>query len=288
MTKQSDSLSDVDLGDSGLHTFKFMPPSSKPLIWTVQKEDGNEMFIVGTCHLGDIHTGVPHKVILDKLGACDGLIVETQILGYGQIEVYQAKQEIIKKKPLFNQLSQEDVELISNKLNVPKDHIRDYISSDLMNLLLSEGESYSYNNIFDDQIVICAMALDKPVHYIETMKYQIELLDMLYEYDANVFRNYKKTVTTADMINSFYSGDLEACNQTMNESLLEQGFTSNKVSAFISERNLNWFPKLEKVNSKGKYMVAVGSAHLAGEQGLLRLFEKQGYRVRRIWDVGSK
>jgi uncharacterized protein YbaP (TraB family) len=48
-------------------------------------------------------------------------------------------------------------------------------------------------------------------------------------------------------------------------------------------RNERWLPTLEPLLAQGDTFVAVGAAHLFGEQGLLRAFRARGYAVTRVY-----
>jgi len=47
-------------------------------------------------------------------------------------------------------------------------------------------------------------------------------------------------------------------------------------------RNRDWLPKIEAQAAQGPVLVAVGAAHLSGEQGLLALLEADGWVISRL------
>ena len=50
----------------------------------------------------------------------------------------------------------------------------------------------------------------------------------------------------------------------------------------LAERNVAWLPGLRAALDKGKAVVAVGAGHLAGEQGIIALLARQGYRAEPV------
>ena len=52
---------------------------------------------------------------------------------------------------------------------------------------------------------------------------------------------------------------------------------------FIDERNAVMVRNMQTQLKRGRAFVAVGAAHLPGEQGVLHLLERRGYRVTRIY-----
>lgn len=52
---------------------------------------------------------------------------------------------------------------------------------------------------------------------------------------------------------------------------------------FLFRRNRNWIPKIEKMATENPTFIAVGAAHLGGEQGVISLLRKKGYSVKPIY-----
>jgi uncharacterized protein YbaP (TraB family) len=50
----------------------------------------------------------------------------------------------------------------------------------------------------------------------------------------------------------------------------------------LDERNINWAKALPDMMKKESLFVAVGSAHLAGELGMINLLRKAGYKVKPV------
>lgn len=52
--------------------------------------------------------------------------------------------------------------------------------------------------------------------------------------------------------------------------------------SFLDQRNRNWIPVIEELIGKETVFIAVGAGHLPGEQGVLKLLEKEGYTLTPI------
>ena len=48
----------------------------------------------------------------------------------------------------------------------------------------------------------------------------------------------------------------------------------------LDARNLNWINKIDGLISTKKCFVIVGALHLYGENGLINLLKKRGYKVK--------
>jgi uncharacterized protein len=56
----------------------------------------------------------------------------------------------------------------------------------------------------------------------------------------------------------------------------------NQQELLLNQRNRRWIPLLEGQMAEKPTFVAVGAAHLAGEQGVIALLRKQGYTLTPI------
>ncbi len=58
---------------------------------------------------------------------------------------------------------------------------------------------------------------------------------------------------------------------------------SEMQEALLSERNRNWMPVIaDATNTHNEIVVAVGAAHLIGDQGVLQLLANDGWTLARI------
>lgn len=54
------------------------------------------------------------------------------------------------------------------------------------------------------------------------------------------------------------------------------------IDEFYTKRNIEWLPKIEKMIKENKAFIAVGVAHLEGNQGLLELLKAKGYMLKAV------
>ena len=62
----------------------------------------------------------------------------------------------------------------------------------------------------------------------------------------------------------------------------EGGVLAAEQNTFLDNRNKNWIPKIKNYVSQGKAFIAVGAGHLGGENGVIRLLEKEGFIVTPV------
>ena len=125
----------------------------------------------------------------------------------------------------------------------------------------------------------------KSVFGLESMDFQLSIFDSIpYEFQA------KRLVETIKL------GDQNSANLKQ----LVKTYKSMDISAMVAEvmdeddglkafedlmlngRNKNWIPIIESAISMRSCLFAVGAAHLGGENGVIRLLEKQGYKLTAI------
>jgi uncharacterized protein YbaP (TraB family) len=88
----------------------------------------------------------------------------------------------------------------------------------------------------------------------------IENIDIHFE----IYKSSLKAYQTRN-INNFYYSQLK--------------FNEQQTNDMVDKRNLNWLPKIKLAIKKESCFFAVGSAHLAGNNGLINLLRKEGFEV---------
>jgi uncharacterized protein YbaP (TraB family) len=56
----------------------------------------------------------------------------------------------------------------------------------------------------------------------------------------------------------------------------------NGEAELLTNRNKKWIPKIAAMSKQKSTFYAVGAAHLGGQNGVLRLLMKEGYKVKAI------
>ncbi|MGB4849718.1 MAG: TraB/GumN family protein [Saprospiraceae bacterium] len=131
-----------------------------------------------------------------------------------------------------------------------------------------------------------AQKAQKDVGGLETMQYQMSLFDSIPYKDQAVMLidAIRSTNTESDMFDQtldlYLHQDIEAMIEMVDSSQAGQGAGYENV--LINNRNQNWIPIMSKMMKNGPVFFAVGAGHLAGENGVLSLLKKQGYKVTPV------
>lgn len=134
-----------------------------------------------------------------------------------------------------------------------------------------------------------ARALNKEVAGLETISEQMDLFDTLSEDEQiNLLRDALNNLDQLPtifqaLLDRYLKQDLQGLVE-INQQLLDSS-ASELADRFqvkvVDERNYRMVERLVAPLAQGGAFVAVGALHLPGEQGMLRMLERRGYRIVR-------
>jgi uncharacterized protein YbaP (TraB family) len=126
----------------------------------------------------------------------------------------------------------------------------------------------------------------KDIHALETVEYQIDILDQLSEADREMLlleMFAELEVYEAQhqaIVDSWRDGDMDALEGMVIASF--EGYP-DMYDTLITGRNDNWLPQIEDfLAEEDNYMVVVGAGHLIGPDGIVALLEAKGYSVEQL------
>ncbi len=150
------------------------------------------------------------------------------------------------------------------------------------------NQGFDPGNGVDSVLLKEAKAGGKDVRYFETIEEQLAFFTGLapsVEKDLLVItiRDWDKQAGAFDeLFNAWATGDTDYIDAQMNQNMREQA--PDVYKRLIVERNAAWANELDAAlkNESGKGLVAVGAAHLAGEEfSVPALLAAKGYEVTR-------
>lgn len=123
--------------------------------------------------------------------------------------------------------------------------------------------------------VIALETLNEQIAAFSSIDYQSQA-DMLLEEVSNSDSRNK----TKALLDAYINGDLEELKR-LSEEQSEDG--ENFEEVFIVKRNQNMAQRAQEIIKRGKSLfIAVGAAHLPGENGLIEIFKGMGYTVEPV------
>lgn len=125
------------------------------------------------------------------------------------------------------------------------------------------------------------------VYGLETIEDQMKVFDAIpYQTQANELLKTakegleKSKIEFQKMMDSYNDKDIEAMLAMMDDS--ENKMTSENKDVLLNNRNKNWIPVITKTAKQVPTFFAVGAAHLAGDEGVIKLLRKAGYKVEAV------
>jgi uncharacterized protein len=128
-----------------------------------------------------------------------------------------------------------------------------------------------------------------PVVGLESVDDQIALLYNAQTLHRQAFllvgavREANSVTDDVAQLNALYRrGDLDGLLQLYEADTTQYAPTQQERFALLDERNDAWARRLPKLMEAQPCFIAVGAMHLAGENGLIALLKKAGYKVRAV------
>lgn len=134
----------------------------------------------------------------------------------------------------------------------------------------------------DKYMQTLAVSKGKCVCGLETMEYQMNLLygcSLEEQADAllEMAQNSNSKELMIELTAAYKSQDLDAL-----WSVFKDQMTRYEYDALVSERNKNWKKQIVELLPVQSSLFVVGSGHLPGEKGMIKLLKKEGYKVKPV------
>lgn len=278
-------------------------PLDKTLLWKLSGKGIKTSYIYGTIHLieeKDFFINAPTNKAFNKTKQ---LVMEMDMSNQMAMAMeMMALSPMKENKTLKDILSEEDYILVKNYFEkeatsfevkaIPFKMLETWkpmISQTLLYQEMIKGKTKSY------EMELLEMAKKKKMALggLETVAQQMGVFDMIsYKDQADALVETIKSLKEnkdnasqetisefAKLAELYKAQDIEKMIQDTKEDLDK---TKNMEEELLLKRNRNWIPLIAKMAKDKSTFFAVGAAHLAGEQGIIRLLRKEGYKVEPI------
>ena len=262
------------------------------ILWEVS---GNGLtspsYVFGTLKfIGEKEFFLPSEV-KTKMGACKIFAIEDQIDHKAQHELNKAV-HFPSKQSLATQLNAEDYKRVQEFFLkefaiTPSQFKKQYarlipLALSISMTRLSLGEKVKY---YDIELLLLAKEQQLETYSLESVSREAEAIQKFPMKDqvaallhsVNNFTKQKEEYKNLEA--AYVQGDLDkvyayTLHPTENNPMF--------IDEFYTKRNNEWLPKIEKMMSDKPSFVAIGVAHLEGENGVLSLLKSKGYTISPI------
>lgn len=282
-----------------------------PLFYHVTGPDGQEMWLFGTIHVGDVRTGFLPQEIYDAFSASDALAIECNNTAFEeQVEEDEALSDAVADLYFYSdgttvkdhledsQLYEDALKLMkaTGNYNMNTDYMKPVLwYQALSDSLMSQGHILTRGKGVESRLERLAEEQNKPIWEIESNMFQIEMLtgysDALQEqllWETVYYPARENWEGVPELYALWCSGDeaalIEAMRDDTSEMTEEELALYNEYNDAISvDRNVGMLEVAKQYLESGDTVFyAVGLAHLLAENGLVFTLRDAGYTVELV------
>lgn len=269
--------------------------SQKSFLWKIQSE-ANTVYVLGSLHFAKREIYPLRQEIENAFDQSDFLVVEANVNDIRKADVQKLVETALypANDTLEKHLSAETYERVKKEIagaGIPPELINKQKPWFLaMTLVALEIVKLGLDpNLGIDKYFLSKAEGKKKILELESLDYQINLLSGLSDKDQELFLLYTlKDLNIMEqeldqMIQAWTSGDTKAMESLMTRSVSEDKRLSSIFEKLIYGRNKKMASKIESfLKTKETYFVIVGAGHLVGNQGIIELLKREGYRVEQL------
>lgn len=259
------------------------PKLENSLLWEVS---GNGLskptYLYGTIHMicsGDYLLSDKTKKAFD---ASEKLVLEINF--NDPKEMAEMQHLAMGKEPLSKRLSPEQLSkldaILKKSAGMTIQQVDAFSLVTVMSLISMKTFGCNDLKFYEMDFIEKTKAKNMEIAGLETVKSQFKSLEDAYS-DSEMIAMLEESDTelTKEMVVAYKQENLEDLYKV---TTTENVMNDKAKKYMLYDRNLNWVKALPEMMKKESLFVAVGSAHLAGDLGLINLLKKAGYTVKPI------
>ncbi|MDM1499936.1 TraB/GumN family protein [Myroides odoratimimus] len=260
--------------------------SEKSLLWEVSGKGLNKpSYVLGTFHILCKDELIISDKVQKALDSAEQLALEVNFSD--PVELAYMQKMFVSEQSLSSQLSQEELAefgaILKEEYNLELEQVNNFSTIALVGLMMSKLVSCEVKG-YDLELFEKALQANKSIIGLEHFIDQQKVMESMYSPKelVNQFKEvnaYKENYN--EMKQSFLDEDIEA----LYEFGTDPKFVPTKFKKdLLDNRNIKWVAKMPEIMKEKSTVFAVGSAHLGGEYGVLKLLEKEGYQVKAVYN----
>lgn len=273
---------------------------SKPLLWRI--EGSKPSYVLGTIHLSNPAVAKIDPSVDEAIAASDVVLTEipfdAQTLAAAAKDMFLpdgAKLADVLPEDLHREIGAE-LERILPSFGPGAIERMKIIYATVMLCMLEDQLKHPRSAPLDKRIEKRAAALGKKTGGLETIAEQVAALNAFTTGEQTtmlrdalrLIREKRKVGTDpiTELVVAYRSGDLAAVDTVVNEQMrsTDKAVSEKFIRVLLTERNHRMVERAiakMKAEPDKAFFFAVGAGHLLGEEGVLRLLEKAGFKVVR-------
>ena len=268
--------------------------AAKPAMWQVSDRDTN-IYLFGTVHL--LPPGTQWRTAkFDKAANDAGTLVVETIIDEKNPAAFAAELARLSVRPGLPPIvtrvapdKQAALKAVIVKSGIPEialNNMETWAAAFALLQLQFQELGVSGGDGVEQSLKGAFTSAGKPIQQLETNSEQLGFFDALPEKAQREL--LEGAIESPDlakkqfnaMLAAWISGDVKAIGRTFNS---EFANSPELKEILLRRRNANWSGWLERrMQQPGTVFVAVGAGHLAGDDSVVELLKRRGYRVKRV------
>lgn len=267
----------------------FSQTEKKSLLYKISGNDlVKESYLFGTIHISCDAT-LPKKVI-NALDKTEQLCLEMDMDNPNMQTEMMSKMMMKDGVTIQSLMSEEDFKLVDNFFKKQSgfslkmvNTIKPFALSAMLYPKMLDCPMQS----FETELMKVAKSQNEEIIGLETLSEQLSIFDaipyktqvdeLVKSAKSNLIRDKKEL---KEMLSLYASEDIEALLKYTEKS--DNEITSGFMDELLNNRNKNWIERIEKISKAKATFFGVGAAHLGGENGIIKLLLKKGYKVEAV------
>ncbi len=260
----------------------------KNLLWEITGDGlAKPSYLYGTIHMICETDFFIKDGLKEKFGNTDKLYLEID-MDDPAMNMKMLQLAMLKDKKLSDFFTHEEYaklnDFFRDSIKMPLAMMSTMKPFTLFSLMLMKAMPCDQQKSYELTFVEMAKQQSKEVLGLETIEDQMKVFDelpdsaqaqMVMRY-VNEFAEQRKEFTK--LVDNYKNQDLDALYAAIIASPDMEGVQD----AFLFARNRRWIPVIEEAAKKEPIFIAVGAAHLPGDEGVINLLRKKGYTVRPV------
>lgn len=256
------------------------------LLWEISGNGIKKSYVYGTFHLLPQEDFELKKKVTKAFDVTEQVVMELDMDDPGMQMAMMQHMQMVDGTTLDQLISEEDMMILDEQLKatanltaVQVNTFKPFMVETLLLPSFIEGTPASYEMSFLQR------ALDggQEIKGLEEVADQTALFDEIpYQDQADDLVDVLKNRT--DMQDMFSKMIDLYKEENINQLYLESKayFSENELQLLLHQRNADWIPSMAKLAKDKPTFFAVGAGHLGGNEGVINLLRKEGYKVKAV------
>ncbi len=263
-----------------------------PALWRIADED-SQIWLFGSVHMLPEGIAWRSKAVNSAFAQADELVLETDASDAGAAQVTELAARLGRLGPGESLSAALDPRSAARLARVCAslaldcarlDTLRHWLAGLTVSIAYAAHEGHAQERGVEAVLLAEAQARRLTVSFFETPEEQLRFLADLAPADearflAATLRQIEEEPESVAALDAAWArGDAAALDALVREEIMEAG--PAVYAAIIARRNHNWAAQVEqRLAGEGRIFVAVGAAHMLGEDGLVTLLRARGITV---------